>query len=144
MKFATLSYTFTLFAATALAFKFPVRKTSRHSLSRRSGSASILSYSPHDLASLPNAVPDNANLRYVLAYLWECTVRSELALLVSSIDDMIYVTNVRSVFINFTRLLTIYLDHARGRSYVSRPAFAVEQDISSTHRISIAIGYWLV
>jgi hypothetical protein len=64
MKFAIILYSFALYAATSLALKLPVRKTSRHSLWRRSGSTSISSsYNPHVFASYPNALPDDADLR---------------------------------------------------------------------------------
>lgn len=73
--FAIILYSFALFATTSLALKLPVRKTSRHSLWRRSGSTSISSsYSPHDFASHSSAFPDDADL--------------------SSVDDMIYVANI--------------------------------------------------
>ncbi|KAI0278841.1 acid protease [Russula aff. rugulosa BPL654] len=74
MKFAIILYSFALFAATSLALKLPVRKTSRHSLCRRSGSTTISpSYKPH-VASHTNALPDDADL--------------------SSVNDMIYVANL--------------------------------------------------
>ena len=64
MKIAVLSSSFALFAATAQALKFPV---SRQSVQRRSGSASTSSASkPHVFASLPNALPDSADLGYEL------------------------------------------------------------------------------
>jgi hypothetical protein len=95
MKSAIILYTFALFAATSLALKLPARKTSRHSLWKRSGSASISSsYNPHFFASYPNALPDDADLRWVLICLRECIVHS---LALSSVNDMIYVANVRSV-----------------------------------------------
>ncbi|KAH9999943.1 aspartic peptidase domain-containing protein [Russula vinacea] len=69
MKIAVLSSSFALFAATAQALKFPV---SRQSLQRRASTSSASK--PHVFASLPNALPDSADL--------------------GSINDMIYVTNL--------------------------------------------------
>lgn len=60
MKPAILLFTLTLFAATALSLKFPVSKLSRHSLSRRAGSATI--HTPHNLASSTDALPADAFL----------------------------------------------------------------------------------
>ena len=66
MKPAVLLFTLTLFAATVLSLKFPVRKSSRHSLSRRAGSAGISStHAPHILASSTDALPADAFIRCV-------------------------------------------------------------------------------
>ena len=61
MKIAVLSSSFALFAATAQALKFPV---SRQSLQRRASTSSASK--PHVFASLPNALPDSADLGYEL------------------------------------------------------------------------------
>ncbi|KAI0254756.1 acid protease [Lactifluus subvellereus] len=61
MKFTPLLFSLALFTVTALAAKFPVRRTNRHIHQRRSGTASVSAYSPHVLASF-GAVPDNDDL----------------------------------------------------------------------------------
>jgi len=65
-----LLFSLSLFTATVLATKFPVR---RHSLSRRSGSASI-AYTHNSLATASNALPGDAFL--------------------STVNDMIYIANI--------------------------------------------------
>ena len=52
-------------------------------------------------------------------------------IIISSINDMIYVTNVRLVFISSTHMLTLTLAHARRRWYVSRPDFGARHLINT-------------
>ncbi|KAI0307099.1 acid protease [Multifurca ochricompacta] len=75
MRLTAFSLSFALFAAT-FAAKFPVRKISKHKQfhQRRSGTASISTYTPHVLASSSNAVPDSADL--------------------GTVNDMIYIADI--------------------------------------------------
>ena len=101
MKPAVLLFTLTLFATTVLSLKFPVRKSSRHSLSRRAGSTSISStYDPHILASSTDALPADAFIRCVSTLCSSKAVPSEHVL--STVNDMIYIVNVRSLFITYS------------------------------------------
>ena len=71
----------------------------------------------------------------------ECTVRSALALL-SSVDDMIYVANVRLVLIQSNSIIN---SQSRSRSEaLVRARTCFQRKISSMHRLSLANGHWLI
>ncbi|KAI0005078.1 aspartic peptidase domain-containing protein [Russula compacta] len=117
MKLAVLSFSFALFTVTALAIKFPVRKTSRRSLWRRSGSASI--YTPHILASSHNALPDDADL--------------------STINDMIYIANITLGGVDYH----LQLDTGSSDLWIQGPASPLpnSNQTSTTFNLTYGIGW---
>lgn len=90
MKLSILSLSFVLYAATAFAVRFPIKKTRRHSLQPRSGIESISAFSSHVLASSSSEISD---LRCASSSV--CMAASMLKFSSSTINDMIYLTNVR-------------------------------------------------
>ncbi|KAH8999035.1 acid protease [Lactarius akahatsu] len=78
MRFSVLSLSFVLYVATAFAARFPIKKISKHTLQPRFGTGSVSAFSPHVLASSSNLSPDKSDL--------------------STINDMIYTTNVRIAY----------------------------------------------
>ncbi|SRR6266702_1238566 len=91
MRPSVFSLSFVLYTTTAFAARFPIKKISKHHLQTRS---SVSAFSPHVLASSSNPSPDNSDLRCVSSFVCITSPRSEFSS--STINDMIYVTNVRS------------------------------------------------
>ncbi|KAH9077103.1 acid protease [Lactarius deliciosus] len=78
MRFSVLSLSFVLYVATAFAARFPIKKISKHPLQPRFGTGSVSAFSPHVLVSSSNLSPEKSDL--------------------STINDMIYITNVRIAY----------------------------------------------